>query len=404
MAGQPQFLTYTEKTLLPQEERLEIGKKKSDLFIGLPRETAFQERRISLAPDAVSVLVNNGHRVLVESKAGEHASFSDTEYSEAGAEIVYDTEKVYQADIIIKVHPPTLEEIAMMKNKQTLISALQLKIQTVDYFKALMKKQISAVAWDYMQDEDGTVPIVRSMSEIAGNTSILIAAEIMSNINNGKGLMLGGISGVSPANVVILGAGTVGEFAARASMGLGAQVMVFDKSTSKLRRLQNDLNCRIPTSIIQPKVLEKWLMRADVVIGAIRALEGRTPCLVTDEMVQKMKPGSVVVDVSIDQGGCFETSEITTHESPTFLKYDVIHYGVPNIPSRVARTASFSVSNIFLPTMMEMGEHGGIEKLIRSHRGMRSGLYMYHGNLTNRGIGDWFKLPYKDIDLIISAW
>lgn len=404
MAGQPQFITYTEKTLLPQEERLEIGKKRSELFIGLPRETAFQERRISLAPDAVSVLVNNGHRVLVESKAGEHASFSDNEYSEAGAEIVYETEKVYQADIIIKVHPPTTEEIAMMKTKQTLISALQLKIQTVEYFKALMKKQVSAVAWDYMQDEDGIVPIVRSMSEIAGNTSILVAAEIMSNINNGKGLMLGGISGVSPANVVILGAGTVGEFAARAAMGLGAQVMVFDKSTTKLRRLQNDLHQRIPTSIIQPRVLEKWLMRADVVIGAIRALEGRTPCLVTDEMVQKMKPGSVVVDVSIDQGGCFETSEVTTHENPTFQKYDVIHYGVPNIPSRVARTASFSVSNIFLPTLMEMGDHGGMENLIRSHRGMRSGLYMYHGNLTNRGIGEWFKLPYKDIDLIISAW
>jgi alanine dehydrogenase len=255
-----------------------------------------------------------------------------------------------------------------------------------------------------MEDEGGHIPVVRSMSEIAGNTAILIAAELLSNVNEGKGLMLGGLSGVNPTNVVILGAGTVGEYATRAALGLGASVLIFDKSISKLRRLQDILFTRMATSVVQPKVLEKALKRADVVIGAVRATEGRTPCIVTEEMVQGMKPGSVIVDVSIDQGGCFETSEVTTHEKPTYKKYGIVHYCVPNIASRVSRTASFSLSNIFLPTLVQMGEEGGVEQMIRQHVGVRSGLYIYHGTLTNRGVGEWFELPYKNIDLIFSAW
>ncbi len=400
---QPQFLSFSSETLMPQEERIEIGRKKQELFIGIPKETEFMEKRIALAPDAVEVLSSNGHQIRVESGAGEHASFSDKEYSDAGAEICYDSKKIFEANTILKVHPPTLEEIGLMKNKQTLISALQLKIQDDQYFKALMNKHVSAIAFDYMRDDDGIIPVVRSMSEIAGNTAILIAAELMSNANNGKGLMLGGISGVGPTDVVILGAGTVGEFACRAALGLGAQVKVFDKSLTRLRRLQNDLHQRIATSVLQPKVLEKALKRADVVIGAIRADEGRTPCVVTEEMVQQMKPGSVVVDVSIDQGGCLETSEITTHERPTFKRFEVVHYGVPNIASRVARTASLSLSNIFMPILMSAGEYGGIDAMVRFNRGLREGLYMYNGVLTNKGIGEWYKLPWKNLDLLLAA-
>ena len=400
---QPQFLSFSSETLMPQEERIEIGRKKQELFIGIPKETEFMEKRIALAPDAVEVLSSNGHQIRVESGAGEHASFSDKEYSDAGAEICYDSKKIFEANTILKVHPPTLEEIGLMKNKQTLISALQLKIQDDQYFKALMSKHVSAIAFDYMRDDDGIIPVVRSMSEIAGNTAILIAAELMSNANNGKGLMLGGISGVGPTDVVILGAGTVGEFACRAALGLGAQVKVFDKSLTRLRRLQNDLHQRIATSVLQPKVLEKALKRADVVIGAIRADEGRTPCVVTEEMVQQMKPGSVVIDVSIDQGGCLETSEITTHERPTFKKFEVVHYGVPNIASRVARTASLSLSNIFMPILMSAGEYGGIDAMVRFNRGLREGLYMYNGVLTNKGIGEWYKLPWKNLDLLLAA-
>jgi len=400
---QPQFLSFSSETLMPQEERIEIGRKKQELFIGIPKETEYMEKRIALAPDAVEVLVSHGHQIRVESGAGEHASFSDKEYSDAGAEICYNSDKIFEANTILKVHPPTLDEIGLMKSKQTLISALQLKIQDDRYFKALMNKHVSAIAFDYMRDDDGIIPVVRSMSEIAGNTAILIAAELMSNANNGKGLMLGGISGVGPTDVVILGAGTVGEFACRAALGLGAQVKVFDKSLTRLRRLQNDLHQRIATSVLQPKVLEKALKRADVVIGAIRADEGRTPCVVTEEMVQQMKPGSVVIDVSIDQGGCLETSEITTHERPTFKKFEVVHYGVPNIASRVARTASLSLSNIFMPILMSAGEYGGIDAMVRFNRGLREGLYMYNGVLTNKGIGEWYKLPWKNLDLLLAA-
>lgn len=398
------LISFSSEKLMPQPEMLEVGRKSAKLTIGIPKETEYQERRICLAPDAVAVLSSHGHTVIVETGAGGHASFSDNDYSEAGAQIAYDSREVFESNLVLKVHPPTEAEIEMMKPKTTLISALQLKVQNKRYFELLMKKKITALAFDYMEDEDGHIPVVRSMSEIAGNTAILIAAELLSNVNEGKGLMLGGLSGVNPTNVVILGAGTVGEYATRAALGLGASVLIFDKSISKLRRLQDILFIRMATSVVQPKVLEKALKRADVVIGAVRATEGRTPCIVTEEMVQGMKPGSVIVDVSIDQGGCFETSEVTTHEKPTYKKYGIVHYCVPNIASRVSRTASFSLSNIFLPTLVQMGAEGGVEQMIRQHVGVRSGLYIYHGTLTNRGVGEWFDLPYKNIDLIFSAW
>ena len=398
------LISFSSEKLMPQPEMLEVGRKSAKLTIGIPKETEFQERRICLAPDAVAVLSSHGHNVVVETGAGGHASFSDKDYSEAGAQIAYDSREVFESNLVLKVHPPTEAEIELMKPKTTLISALQLKVQNKRYFELLMKKKITALAFDYMEDEGGHIPVVRSMSEIAGNTAILIAAELLSNVNEGKGLMLGGLSGVNPTNVVILGAGTVGEYATRAALGLGASVLIFDKSISKLRRLQDILFTRMATSVVQPKVLEKALKRADVVIGAVRATEGRTPCIVTEEMVQGMKPGSVIVDVSIDQGGCFETSEVTTHEKPTYKKYGIVHYCVPNIASRVSRTASFSLSNIFLPTLVQMGEEGGVEQMIRQHVGVRSGLYIYHGTLTNRGVGEWFELPYKNIDLIFSAW
>jgi alanine dehydrogenase len=404
MSNSPQFLHFSKEQLLPKEERLEVGIKPAKLFIGVPKEESFGEQRICLAPDAIAVITAGGHRVVVESGAGDGASFNDHDYSEAGAEICYDKKEVWSADVILKVHPPSLDEIDLLKQKQTIISAIQLKIQNEAYFRKLMKHQVTALAYEYMEDDDGIAPVVRSMSEIAGNTSVLIAAELMSNQHGGKGLMLGGITGVNPTNVVVLGAGAAGEFACRAAIGLGASVMVFDKSISKLRRLQADLHTRIATSVLQPKVLEKALRRADAVIGAIRTTHGRTPCIVSEEQVQKMKNGAVLVDISIDQGGCFETSEITTHDNPTFEKHGVIHYCVPNIASRVARSASFALSNVFLPVLTELSDKGGIENMIRSHRGFRAGLYMYHGHVTNRGISDWFGLPYQDINLIMTAF
>tara|TARA_Y100000589_G_scaffold320993_1_gene351541 strand:+ start:442 stop:1647 length:1206 start_codon:yes stop_codon:yes gene_type:complete len=397
-------LSSIEKNkLIPQEEVLELKSSKLDLFIGLPKEKTFQENRIAIVPEAVQLLVNNGHTVLIESGYGNNANFSDHEFSEAGAKVIYDTKEIYQADIIMKVEPPTLEEVDMMKGRQILISALQITTQNQEYINKLLSKKITALAFEYIQDELGIATIMRSMGEIAGNTSLLIASEYLSNINNGKGLMLGGVSGVSPTEVVIVGAGTVGEFATRAAIGLGASVKVFDNSLSKLRRLQNDIQNRLFTSVIQPKVLLKSLMRADVVICALRSADKRTPCVISEDMVRKMKDGSVIIDVSIDQGGCVETSRITNHSKPIYNKFGVIHYCVPNITSRVSRTASFALSNTLTPILLKIADEGGLENIIKHDLGLRHGVFIYRGILTHRMVGEWFDMPYKEIDLLIAT-
>lgn len=395
--------SLTQIALMPQEEMLEVGRKKSKLFIGIPKEISFQENRVALVPDAVALLVNNGHHIVIESNAGKMANFQDHDYSEAGAEIVYSPEEVYKATLILKVAPPSLEEIEMMQQNQTLISALQLTVQPGDFLKKLISKKITAIAFEWIKDDDGIYTVIRSMGEIAGSTSILIAAEYLSNVNNGQGSILGGISGISPTEVVILGAGTVGEFATRAALGLGASVKVFDNSIYRLRRLQSDIGTRIFTSVIQPRVLAKHLKTADVVIGAIRSQHGRTPLVVTSEMVSEMKTGSVIIDVSIDQGGCFETSEVTNHAKPVFRKFGVIHYCVPNIASRVSRTASYALSTIFAPILLNIGEEGGVKNMLKRDEGVRNGIYMYNGVLTNRVLGEMFKLPYKDINLLMPG-
>lgn len=391
---------FTKQQLLPQEETLEIYKRKGELYIGIPKETAYQEKRVCLTPDAVSALVSNGHKVLLESGAGEGARFSDKDYSEAGAEITKDTAKVFACPMVLKVEPPTMEQIKMLNPQAILISAIQIKTQTKKYFEALASKRITALAFEFIRDADGTYPAVRSLSEIAGTASVLIASELLSDNKDGNGLMFGNISGVPPIEVVILGAGTVGEFAARSSMGLGANVKVFDNSITKLRRVQRNLGRPFFTSTIQPKNLTKALRRCDVVIGAVRGTN-RSPIIVSEAMVQNMKKGSIIIDVSIDMGGCFETSEVTTHKQPTFRKHDVIHYCVPNIPARYSRTASVSISNIFTPYLLKIAEDGGIENSLRFDRGLKNGLYFYHGILTSKSVGEWFDLKYSDINLLI---
>lgn len=405
MITDPELLKHlmAQGSLLPKEEMLEIAKKKGSLFIGIPKETSYQERRVALVPETVSVLVANGHRVKVETNAGLGSNFTDRDYSEAGAEICHSRDEVFKCDIIFKVAPLIDEEVELLPGGQTVISALQISIQPKKILQALMDKKVTAIAWDYIRDQSGVFSVVRTMGEIAGTTSILVAGELLSCFNNGKGIMLGGIAGVQPTEVVVIGAGTVGEYATRSALGLGASVKVFDDSLYKLRRLQNDIGSRLYTSVIQPKVLAKALMRADVVIGALRAPLGRTPCVVTDEMVQNMKPGSVIVDISIDQGGCFETSRVTNHDHPTFTEHGVIHYCVPNIASRVSRTASFALSNIFSPILVDMGAKGGCRELILSDVGFRSGVYMYKGILTSEVLGKVFGLKYKDIELLLMG-
>ncbi len=391
---------FTKEQLLPQEEMIEVARKKGKLFIGIPRETSYQEKRVCLTPDAVAALTNNGHQVLIETNAGLGASFTDREYSEAGAEITNDTKKVFGCPIILKVEPPSLEELEHINPQTVLISALQLKTQSKKFFQELAKKRITALGFEFIRDSDGAYPAVRALSEIAGTAAVLIASEIMSDTLVGSGLMMGNISGVPPAEVVIIGAGTVGEFAARSAIGLGANVKVFDNSITKLRCLQTNVGRPLYTSTIQPKNLLKALRRSDVVIGAVRGKD-RSPIIVSETMVERMKTGAIIIDVSIDMGGCFETSDVTSHDHPTFTKHGVVHYCVPNIPSKYAKTSSLSISNIFTPYLLQIGEEGGIENTVRFDRGLKNGLYFYHGILTNKSIADWFDLSYRDINLLI---
>jgi alanine dehydrogenase len=387
----------------PQETMAEIKSKKNNLFIGIPKENSFQENRIALTPFSVALLVNNGHKVTIEAGAGLAANFSDADYSEQGADIAYNTKEVYKADIILKIAPPSQSEIELMQHEQIIISALQMSTMKKEDIQAMMAKRITALAFEYIRDDGNVLSVVRAMSEIVGATSVLIAAEYLSNVYGGKGLMLGGVTGVPPTEIVILGAGTVGEYAARTAIGLGAEVKVFDSSLYRLRRLQNNIGSRVFTSVIQPMVLEKAIKTCDVAIGAIRASNGRSPCIVTEETVAKMKPHSVIIDVSIDQGGCFETSEVTNHKHPVFKKYDVIHYCVPNIASRVSRTATYALTNIFTPILTDIGDLGGIKNLIWEKSGIRNAVYIYQGSMTNKDLAERFDFVCKDLNLLLVS-
>tara|TARA_B100001758_G_C18414898_1_gene618791 strand:+ start:2194 stop:3399 length:1206 start_codon:yes stop_codon:yes gene_type:complete len=389
--------------LMPKEEMLEVKPNFKQLQIGMPKESSFQENRVSLTPESVDLLVANGHSVIIENDAGLASNFTDQQYVDRGAHIAYSKEEVFKSNFILKIEPPTASELKLMQSEQVLISAVQMSTQSSAYFKTLNKKRIAAFGFEFIKDNQDKLPIVRSMSEIAGNTSLLIAGEYLSNINNGKGLMLGGISGLIPTSVVIIGAGTVGEYACRTALGLGASVIVFDNSVSKLRRLQDNISQRISTSWFQPKVLIKALKRADVVISALQVGDGKVPCIVSEDMVMQMKKGAVVIDVSIDQGGSFETSELTTHNKPTFIKHDIIHYCVPNIASRVSRTASIVISNILTPILLNIAEEGGVENTIRKHECLRNGVYAFNGSLTNEMLSRNFNLPFSDLDLIMST-
>lgn len=394
---------FTSVRLIPKESPAASKKGGNPLTLGLPKEISPQEKRMVLTPEAVGILVNNGIDVTVETKAGEQAKFSDQEYSDAGAKIAYSRKEVFGADVVVKVDAPTLEEIADMSAGACLISALQLEKQSADYIQALNTKKVTALAFEYLEDKVGGMPVVRAMSEIAGSTVMLIASEYLSSVNEGKGLILGGITGVPPTKVVILGAGTVAEYAARTALGLGANIKVFDNHLYKLRRIKQLLGQQIATSTIDNASLSQALTEADVVIGALRAEKGQNKIVVTEEMVAKMIPGSILIDVSIDQGGCVETARMTTHENPVYRTHDVIHYCVPNIASRVARTASYSLSNIFTPIILQMNDLGRAEEMIFTYKWFLKGVYTYRGSLTNAFLAKKFGLNHKELQLLLAA-
>lgn len=395
-------LMYTG--LMPQEEMLEIGKKQKKLVIGIPKEDHQFEKRISLTPEAVEVLVNNGHDILLEAQAGEGANYSNKDYSEHGAFIVDSRKQVLGSEVILKVAPLEAADIEHLKSNQIIFSSLQLNQKDHDYIKKLMNKKATSIAYEYLKNSSGSFPVVQSMSAISGNAAIMIAAELLSNCSGGKGIILGGISGITPTEVVIIGAGTAAEFVARAAIGMGAFVKVFDTSVQRLEQLQRNIGMRLHTSIFHPQVLTRTLKSADVLIGAVDLFDSGRRFFVTEDMVKNMKKGSVIIDLSIDQGGCIETSECRTHNEPVYKKHDVIHYSVPNLPSRVARTASIAISNIISPLILEMGNTGGIKPLLKEKLGVRQGVYIYNGILTNEYIGKRFNIPSKDIDLLMAAF
>jgi alanine dehydrogenase len=392
-----------EASLLPQEELLQVLASQEDLTIGIPKEISLQEKRVALVPEAVALLVAHGHEVLVEAGAGENSNFTDIDYSESGARIIHDRKQVFEAGIILKVEPPSLDEVALMERGATLISALQLSVQNKDLLAKLSQKKITAIAWDLIRNNNGLYPLVRAMGEIAGNVSVLIAGNLLSG-EKSKSAMLGGISGVRPSEIVILGAGTVGEFAARAAMGLGAQVKIFDNRPHRLVRIQQSLGHRVWTSTLQPSVLNEALNTADVAIGAFRGDGSRSPMIVSEPMVSSMKEGSVIIDVCIDRGGCFETSRMTSHESPTYIEHGVIHYCVPNIASSVSGTASQALSNILAPFILGIVSDGGLELAIKGANIVKSGVYMYKGVITNKDVAEERDLPFKDLDLFLATF
>jgi alanine dehydrogenase len=397
----PQVSTsFTYETL---EEKLDVKAKGAQLHIGIPKEIAFQENRIALTPEGVSVLVSNGHSVVIETKAGDGSKYTDKDYSEAGAKIVYDKKEVFKAPILVKSAPIIEEDLPLLQMNQTIVSPIHLSAMKSSLLQKMMEKKITALSFENLKDDSGTYPIVRSMSEIAGSAIMLIAGQYLGCANDGKGVLLGGISGIPPTKVIIIGAGVVGEFATRTALALGASVKVFDNNVYRLKRLQNNLGVRVWTSVIEPKILAKQLKTCEVAVGAMSSEFGRTPILVTEDMVAAMRPGSVIIDVSIDRGGCFETSEITSHQKPTFRKHEVIHYCVPNIASGFARTASQAISNVLMPLLLSISDEGGFEEMVWHNFNLRHGIYMYKGHLTNFYLSQRFDLKFTDLNLLIAS-
>jgi len=399
-----QFSTFFAKGQYEtQVETLEVRAKGEGIVIGIPKEVSYHESRVALVPNSIRSVVGYGHTVVVESGAGELASFDDEHFASAGAKITRDKKEVYQAQLIIKSSPPTIDELDLMSEGQLLITPLQLPLISEAYINKIKSKRIVAIAMEHLKYDDGSFPVIRVMSEIAGRMAIMTASELLSINRGGRGVLLGGVSGVPPAKVVILGAGVVGEHAARTALGLGASVRIFDNDIYKIIRLQNKVGHHLHTSSLNPEYLAYQLTSADVVVGCMHSKTGRAPVLVTEGMVANMKKGSVIIDVSIDQGGCFETSELTTHKHPTFVKHEVTHYCVPNIASKVARTSSMAISNILIPLILRIGNTTKIKDPLYQSDGIRNAVYGYCGYITNEYLAKRFDSKYTALELLLTS-
>ena len=396
-------MNFGSGAFMPKEEQLETLVRNRKLTIGIPSDSKDYEKRVALTPEAVGLLVEKENEIIVQKGAGQGANFSDKDYSDNGALITDSPAEVYSADIVIKVAPISPEEADFLKGSQVVITYLNILKTNRDVLEKLMRKKVTAIAFEKIRDNN-IMPVVESMSEICGVTSILVASEYLSNMHGGKGVMLGGITGIVPTEVVILGANAAGEAAARAALGLGSVVKIFDDSLSSLRKFQNNIGQRLQTSVFHPQALQKALKSADVLIGAIELEDLKPWYYVTEDMVKTMKRGAVIIDLSIDRGGCIETTECRTLRDPVFEKHGVIHFSAWNLPSRVARSASIALSNIFTPLLQDMADAGSITQFLKSNQGVRNGVYIYNGMLTNETLGQKFGIISKDLDLLISVF
>lgn len=397
--------TQNQSTYIPQELLEELTKAGCRLWIGLPRETAKGERRLALTPEAVGVLVEAGHRVWVETDAGLGINYSDNHYSEAGAEIVDSAAEIYQADVILKILPPTPEEAALIKPRSTLFSLVQLHRFEAEALSILSDRRINALAYELFQDEEGQLPVLDLISEIEGATAISIAAGLMNNTSGGKGILFGGIPGVSPTEVVIIGAGHAGTMAARAALALGASVKVFDNDINNLRRIQTVLGHGLFTSNFHPNVLCNAFRSADVVIGALSYINNIRPYIVDEDLIRQMKRGALLIDLQVTQGGCFETTCCLSSKDPeVFEQYGVLHYCKPNVSNQVARTTSMAISNVLVSLCLELGDVGSFQQLVQSDTGFRNGIYLYQGKLVSDYVSSYFNIHSNNIDIYLSAF
>jgi len=389
---------------MPREELIEKAVSRRQISIGIPHDIHDDEKRVALTPEAVKILTDTGNEVFIQANAGLGAGFPDRDYSDNGAVVADTFQKVYECDIVIKIAPFTEKEAGLLKGNQIVISFMNAATMGEETLSALTRKRVTAIAAERIKDNDGILPVVESMSEISGITSVLIASEYLSNTTGGKGVMLGGVTGVTPTEVVIIGANTAGEYAARAALGLGAIVRVFDSSVHRLRLFQDLLGQRLYTSTFHPQVLQKALKSADVLIGALSTDDLRPWFYVSEEMVQGMKRGSVIIDLSVDTGGCVETTEPRAIKDPIYEKHGVIHYSAWNLPSRVPKTASIALSNVFRPLMQDIADSGGITPMLKFNTGLRHGVYIYNGILTNEMLAQKFGILSKDINLLLAAF
>jgi alanine dehydrogenase len=363
------------------------------MIIGVPKEIHRLEHRVGLTPFAAARLVEQGKTVLVEKGAGLTAHHSDRDYELAGAQIVYDTEEVYKrADLISRVSVLSPQELELLKPETIICGFLHLAVAPKEMAARLMELQTTLIGYEIIRDRNGRLPVLVPFSEMAGQMSVHIAAHYLQNEVGGRGVLIGNVTGVPPATILVLGAGTVGSTAARLARASGAHVIIVDADLAKLRILNRELAGQAVTIMGGLDRLDKYTSIADVVIGAVLVPGARTPFLVTEEMVKGMKPGSVIVDVSIDQGGCVETSRPTTLDRPTFLAYEIVHYCVPNMTANIARTSSRALTNAALPYILELSENG-LEKAIHANSGLAAGVYMYKGKMVNEEAGETLGMP-----------